>query len=144
MSELGLHAQGQWMPTGTLRSQMRNTSKNAIFGKYVRRHLVSVEHRSFGLVHGKGVFYKCETSLGCKLQYKHLCSQRKKRSELLPTLPNTPERRAQSSERALPECLGRWRCRRRVGDSPLYCFPTPPPFRLSFHPRCTGVWGVCD
>lgn len=87
MSELGLHAQGQWMPTGTLRSQMRNTSKNAIFGKYVRRHLVSVEHRSFGLVHGKGVFYKCETSLGCKLQYKHLCSQRKKRSELLPTLP---------------------------------------------------------
>ena len=24
--------------------------KNAIFGKYVRRHLVSVEHRSFGLV----------------------------------------------------------------------------------------------
>ena len=65
-----------------------DTSKNAIFGKYVRRHLVSVEHRSFGLVHGKGVFYKCETSLGCKLQYKHLCSQRKKRSELLPTLPN--------------------------------------------------------
>ena len=61
--------------------------KNAIFGKYVRRHLVSVEHRSFGLVHGKGVFYKCETPLGCKLQYKHLCSQRKKRSELLHTLP---------------------------------------------------------
>ena len=63
------------MPTGTLRSQMRNTSKNAIFGKYVRvrRHLVL----NIDLVHGKGVFYKCETPLGCKLQYKHLCSQRK-------------------------------------------------------------------
>ena len=73
------------MPTGTLRSQMRNTSKNAIFGKYVRvrRHLVL----NIDLVHGKGVFYKCETPLGCKLQYKHLCSQRKKRSELLHTLP---------------------------------------------------------
>ena len=64
---------------------MRNTSKNAIFGKYVRvrRHLVL----NIDLVHGKGVFYKCETPLGCKLQYKHLCSQRKKRSELLHTLP---------------------------------------------------------
>ena len=96
MLEPGMHGQGQWMPSGMLQSQMRNTSKQAIFGKSVRCHMVCVEHFPFGLVHGKGVFYKCETSLGCKLQYKHLCSQRKKRSELLPTLPtldNKGERR---------------------------------------------------
>ena len=87
MLEPGMHGQGQWMPSGMLQSQMRNTSKQAIFGKSVRCHMVCVEHFPFGLVHGKGVFYKCETSLGCKLQYKHLCSQRKKRSELLHTLP---------------------------------------------------------
>ena len=88
--------------------------KNAIFGKYVRRHLVSVEHRSFGLVHGKGVFYKCETPLGCKLQYKHLCSQRKKRSELLHTLPRRSRIRRDQC-RAESGLSGRSRSPRRTG-----------------------------
>ena len=88
MSELGLHAQGQLIPTGTLRSQnAEHFPKTPYLVSTLNIDLVSVEHRSFGLVHGKGVFYKCETPLGCKLQYKHLCSQRKKRSELLHTLP---------------------------------------------------------